>query len=132
MALISPSQYETLPQLRAAMRNGGIREYRGFIAAVKIDGADIGDALPRGVSGSITYSVGLTDIAVGIPDSSLEDLVPSNRVASNVRVIGPRRFTPCKMVVIEIPGRKELKFYPQESEQIDVFNCDGVAVLEVV
>jgi len=132
VALITPSQYESVPQLRAAMRSGSIREYQGFIAAVKIDGADIGDTQPRGVSGSITYSVGLTDIGVGITDTALNDLVPDSRVASNVRVIGPRRFTPCKMVLIDLPNRQELRFHPMVPEQVDAFDCDDNPVLEVI
>lgn len=132
MAVIPPSQYETVAQLRAAVRSGSIREMRGFIVAVKIDGQDIGDTIPRAVQSQITYSVGLAEPGVSIPDQSLTDIVPSSRVGTNLRIIGPPRYSPCTIVVVEIGSGRNLFFFPHITEVSDPRNCDGDPVLEGV
>lgn len=132
MAVIAPSQFQTVAQLRAAVRSGSIRELRGFIVGVKVDGQDIGDTIPRGVQSQITYSVGLSEPGVAIDDLSLTDLVPSNRVGNNLRIIGPPRYTPCKMVVVEIGSGRDIYFFPDITEVADPRNCAGDPVLEGV
>ena len=130
-AVVPPSGFQTVQQLRAALRNGAIETFDGIIAAVKIDGNDIGDGLPRDVASKITYSVLLTDPGVSIPPASLEDLVPASRAASNVRVIGPRRLTPCKVHVVTVNGNATVMFYPWTPERDDLYDCNNTPILEV-
>ena len=130
---LSPSQYETVSQLRAAMRTDAITEYHGIIVGVKIDGQDIGDDTPRAVSGSITYSVGLFASGASAPDQSqLNDLVPDSRIGDNLRVIGPKRMSPCDLIVVRAGGQSRIYFFPRIPERSDPYSCAGNPVLEGV
>jgi len=115
------------------MRTDAITEYHGIIVGVKVGGADIGDERPRGVSGSITYSVGLFASGAGVPDQSqLNDLVPDSRVGDNLRVIGPPRMSPCDLLVVRAGGQPRIYFFPRIPEQSDPYSCAGDPVLEGV
>lgn len=131
MAVIAPEHAATIAQLREALRAGAIREYHGVILSVRVSGADIGDEIPRDVASNITYSVGVADARAAFPAGALDNLTPSNRMGSNARVVGPRRYSPCKLVVVDAGGERRMHFFPAHQETLDLYGCSGGAVLEV-
>ena len=125
---IAPRDFETVGQLRDALNRGRIQYYRAFIAAVNVDGNNIGDSTPRDVSGKITYSIVLVDTDDRIDPAVLTDMTPHNRPGNNIRVIGPRRFSPVEIAYVNVNGSPQIMLFLRSPEYLDQYTCAGKPV----